>query len=145
MLVLSTLTLGWAAQAVADTTTTPPKVCAFWKGVTRAVTHSNGGNANLYLELQYDLVTSTARLVDHRTTTPVEKSKKLTPEAHRPLANGLATVCPTDAQIKAMCAPGGCLKLVLTRPDGFTEIQDHEVAGAVQKILASLFPELKGF
>jgi len=137
--------LGQPGLARADITPiTPPSTkCEFWRGVTRVVTRHETSPI-FYLELELDLQSGVARITDHRAESADDRTKKIFGDDQHRMTNALYAICPTAEQLKARCAPGReCLSITVIRPAGSTTDRDPGTAGAAQRILASIFPELR--
>jgi hypothetical protein len=130
-----------------------PPTCAPWANAVSLVARSQAGRPDFFRELGYDFKTGAVRVHDSDPfpdgKTPgaprvIQDAKTLPADTRDRVERALTTTCPTADAMAQRCAPGGCMRLVITHADGkTTTVEDHATVQAIMQQLATQFPQLR--
>jgi len=126
--------------------------CPFWRGARSLKVRANAGRGDFFREFRYDFGTGQVDVDDSdpfatgpETKAPrvIQRSLRLSPADKARSEQALFSSCPSDADAKRSCAPGGCLRLEVQGAGGPPSLDDCDTARGALKTFEPFFPELR--
>ncbi len=128
--------------------------CAFWNGARGLEVRTNAGRGDFFREFRYDFGTARVEVHDSdpfatgpETKVPrvIQRSVMLSPADKARTEQALFSACPSEADTKRSCAPGGCLRLAVQGGGGPPSLDDCDPARRALEAFEPFFPELRKF
>ena len=127
--------------------------CAPWdREATLVTASSQAGRADFRRELRYDRTGKTLAVSDAdpfaggteaKVPRVIERTRPLSPDESARLDAALFAICASEAALKARCAPGGCVQLVVKTAGAEVTVEDLQVVSKAMEVFAPYFPELR--
>lgn len=115
------------------------------------VASSVAGRADFFRQFRYEFASASLSVEDSdpfasgseaRVPRVTRKTLSLAPGQKKKIEEGLRALCPSEADLKQRCAPGGCVGLEILGPSTLI-VQHHATALAAQWLFEPLFPEIR--